>query len=75
MVSRKGAPGSHVIVKTNGDELPDRTLKKPDGWLLIILRTAAVIKSRLTTLKRSMSRNQTGKTRVCGLLYKLLSRY
>lgn len=34
-------------------------LKKPDGWLLIILRTAAVIKSRLTTLKRNMLRNQT----------------
>ena len=24
----KGAPGSHVIVKTNGDELPDRTFEE-----------------------------------------------
>ena len=24
----KGQPGSHVIVKTNGDELPDRTFEE-----------------------------------------------
>ena len=24
----KGAPGSHVIVKTNGEELPDRTFEE-----------------------------------------------
>lgn len=24
----KGCPGSHVIVKTNGDELPDRTFEE-----------------------------------------------
>ena len=24
----KGTPGSHVIVKTNGDELPDRTFEE-----------------------------------------------
>lgn len=28
MFHAKGAPGSHVIVKTNGQELPDRTFEE-----------------------------------------------
>ena len=28
VVSRQQAPGSHVIVKTNGDELPDTTFEE-----------------------------------------------
>ena len=32
----KGMPGSHVIVKSNNEELPDRVLKKPVCWPLII---------------------------------------
>ncbi len=40
----KGAPGSHVIVKSNGDELRTVPLKKQVVWPLTILRIVVLTK-------------------------------
>lgn len=53
----KGVPGSHVIVKTNGQELPDRTSRKPDGWPPTIPKTGAAIRWRSTMSRRSRSKS------------------
>lgn len=44
----KGAPGSHVIVKTGGDDFRTALLKKPDGSPLIIQKIAEVTRWKLT---------------------------
>ena len=55
----KGAPGSHVIVKTNGDELPDRTFEEAGRLAAYYSKNRGSDKVEIDYIERSMSRNQT----------------
>ena len=59
----KGCPGSHVIVKTNGDELPDKTLKKQENWLHTTRRIVGMKRLKLITLRKNMSKSQVAENR------------
>ena len=50
----KGAPGSHVIVKTGGDELPDRTFEEAGRLAAYYSRTGAATRWRSTMWRKNM---------------------
>ena len=73
----KQAPGSHVIVKTNGEELPDRTFEEAGKLAAYYssMRGSGKSRNRLYRGKNILKKPKGAKTRFCCLLYKLLSRH
>lgn len=55
----KGMPGSHVIVKAENKELPDRTFEEAGKLAGYYSKGKMPTRSRLTTCKRKMSKSQT----------------
>ena len=71
MFHAKKMAGSHVIVKSNNEELPDRTLRKPEDWPPITPAAGQLQgRDRLYPEKtcKKAKRRQTG---ICGLLHQL----
>ena len=54
----KNTPGSHVVVRTNGERLQTAPLKKPANWPLITPKPEEAKKWRSIILKKNMSKNQ-----------------
>lgn len=52
----KGIPGSHVIVKSEGKELPDRTFEEAAGWPPTIPRDGKMKKLRSIMYRKSRSK-------------------
>ena len=72
----KQAPGSHVIVKTNGEELPDRTFEEAGKLAAYYSSMRGSEKVEIDYIeKKHIKKTKRRKTRFCCLLYKLLSRH
>ena len=54
----KSAPGSHVIVKTNGDEIPDRTFEEAGKLAAYYSKNKGNDKVEIDYIKKNMSKNQ-----------------
>lgn len=69
----KGAPGSHVIVKTNGDELPDRTFEEAGRLAAYYSKSRGSDKVEIDYVEKKHVKKPNGADRVCSLLHQLLS--
>lgn len=54
----KGIPGSHVIVKTNGEELPDRTFEEAGKLAAYYSKNRGSEKIEIDYIEKNMSKNQ-----------------
>ena len=57
----KGAPGSHVIVKSGGDELPDRTFEEAGRLAAYYSKTVEQTKWRSTISRKTCQEAERGK--------------
>ena len=67
----KGIPGSHVIVKSEGKELPTAPSKKLPGWLPTIPRDGKMKKLRSIMYRKSRSKSSGRCSGICDLSYEL----
>ena len=59
----KGAPGSHVIVKSGGDELPDRTFEEAGRLAAYYSKNRGADKVEIDYIQKNTLRNQTVQNR------------
>ena len=70
----KGIPGSHVIVKTNGEELPDRTFEEAGKLAAYYSKNRGSEKIEIDYIeKKSCQKAKGRKTWICRILYQLLT--
>ena len=69
----KGIPGSHVIVKTNGEELPDRTFEEAGKLAAYYSKNRGSEKIEIDYIEKNMSKTKGRKTWICRILYQLLT--
>ena len=68
----KGAPGSHVIVKTNGQELPDRTFEEAGKLAAYYSKNRGGDKVEIDYVqKKQVKKARWRETRFRGVLYQL----
>ena len=72
----KGQPGSHVIVKTNGEELPNRTFEEAGKLAAYYSRGRQAPKVEIDyTQKKNLRKPNGAKAGICSVLYQLLTPY
>ena len=70
----KMPPGSHVIVKTNGGELPDRTFEEAGRLAAYYSKARGGEKVEIDYVEKNACEEAQGcQTRICSILYQLLT--
>lgn len=64
-------PGSHVIVKTNGEEPPIKTFEEAGSLAAYFSKGKGADKVEIDYTQKKNVKNQTEETRVCCILYQL----
>lgn len=71
--TRKRAAGSHVIVKTEGNELPDRTFEEAARLAAHYSKAREQKKAEIDYVQKKHIKKPNGAKRLCCILYKLFN--